>query len=147
LIFITIYTPNHFVVLYPVANAATVEPLDYDGTQSTANMPAAIVCCDEVVAQPRASNRNSEADSSPEKSVTAASNNKRLDADGAESTAQPSSLDADTDSSSSESDGMASATSDDRQVKLVAGHKRGVVLVVGGYLFAKDKNVKDRRYD
>jgi len=70
-----------------------------------------------------------------------------MDADGAESTAQPSSLDADTNSSSSESDGMASATSDDRQVKLAAGHKRGVVLVVGGYLFAKDKNVKDRRYD
>jgi len=42
---------------------------------------------------------------------------------------------------------MASATSDDQQVKLVAGHKRGVVLVVGGYLFAKDKNVKDRKYD
>jgi len=35
---------------------------------------------------------------------------------------------------------------DDQQAKLLPGHKRGVVLLVNGYLFAKDKNVKDKRY-
>jgi hypothetical protein len=30
-------------------------------------------------------------------------------------------------------------------VHLIAGHKRGVVLVVDGYMFAKDKNVKNKR--
>jgi len=109
------YTPNHFVLLYPVTNAATIEPVEYDGAETTADVSAQryvqeppVDCHDAVAAHASTSSRD-----------------EQLDYDGAESAAE--------------------GHDDDQQVKLLPGHKRGVVLLVKGYLFAKDKNVKDKR--